>query len=405
MIGGCPLNSTYNFTIPSSAPSGQALFAWTWQNYKGNREYYMNCAAVQILSSAATKRETGDDFSSLPYIWKANLAGVNSCETSADEKSVYPNPGPDVEYGGDMNSTSPSTPGNCAEPRPHGKAYRPSIVWNTLVVGPVDKPSTTASPAVYYPYLNATKPVYTYSPQNGSPASSQENAATTPISPAYGTYHYPNMTRPYSSHSTSRSRTRHSTSTTSLAYSASRYGNLSVPLTHTTSALSSYTLASTPSSTPASTVAANSTSSSLPYVRSEDSANVNHLPCIPGTFICLSYNSYLTCDNNDGSDPGVTDQNIYAYPRPVAIGMECLPNATPAGSESQSYKQQDNTPTGYYRDDRIVRSQANGACNQDGSLRCSDGGSTFYMCAQGAWVYMGSVAPGTTCQDGEIAAS
>lgn len=41
MIGGCPLTSTYDFTVPTFAPNGVALFAWTWQNYEGNREFYM----------------------------------------------------------------------------------------------------------------------------------------------------------------------------------------------------------------------------------------------------------------------------------------------------------------------------------------------------------------------------
>ena len=55
MIGGCPLTKTYDFTIPAAAPSGDALFAWTWQNKLGNREFYMNCAAVNIVSSGPKK--------------------------------------------------------------------------------------------------------------------------------------------------------------------------------------------------------------------------------------------------------------------------------------------------------------------------------------------------------------
>ena len=43
MIGGCPLAMNYNFTVPSSAPNGTALLAWTWFNHEGNREFYMNC--------------------------------------------------------------------------------------------------------------------------------------------------------------------------------------------------------------------------------------------------------------------------------------------------------------------------------------------------------------------------
>lgn len=40
MMGGCPLQLSYNFTIPSFAPSGTALFAWTWFNKVGNRYAY-----------------------------------------------------------------------------------------------------------------------------------------------------------------------------------------------------------------------------------------------------------------------------------------------------------------------------------------------------------------------------
>lgn len=39
MIGACPLSDTYNFTIPSDAPTGHSiLLAWSWQNKAGNRE-------------------------------------------------------------------------------------------------------------------------------------------------------------------------------------------------------------------------------------------------------------------------------------------------------------------------------------------------------------------------------
>jgi hypothetical protein len=30
MIGGCPLKSSYNFTIPPNLESSQYLLAWTW---------------------------------------------------------------------------------------------------------------------------------------------------------------------------------------------------------------------------------------------------------------------------------------------------------------------------------------------------------------------------------------
>ncbi|KAL1924187.1 uncharacterized protein VTP21DRAFT_7222 [Calcarisporiella thermophila] len=44
----CPLSKNYTVTIPSTAPNGKAAFVWTWVNAIGNREYYMNCADVNI---------------------------------------------------------------------------------------------------------------------------------------------------------------------------------------------------------------------------------------------------------------------------------------------------------------------------------------------------------------------
>ncbi|RKP07624.1 hypothetical protein THASP1DRAFT_8735, partial [Thamnocephalis sphaerospora] len=46
----CIIDSlNYDVPIPASAPSSSnAIFAWTWINATGNREYYMNCADVII---------------------------------------------------------------------------------------------------------------------------------------------------------------------------------------------------------------------------------------------------------------------------------------------------------------------------------------------------------------------
>ncbi|KAK4506888.1 hypothetical protein PRZ48_000621 [Zasmidium cellare] len=126
MIGGCPLVSTYDFTIPSYVPSGTALLGWTWQNEVGNREFYMNCAEVSIISgvSRRRRRDTYNSFESLPYIWKANLEGVNDCTTSEGEDPVYPNPGPDVVYGNGRSSSDSPTSGSCDSPTPYGQTYK-----------------------------------------------------------------------------------------------------------------------------------------------------------------------------------------------------------------------------------------------------------------------------------------
>lgn len=58
MLGDCPIAKKYNFQIPSDAPSGEALLAWTWFNKVGNREMYMNCAMVTIGGSGSSGNKT-----------------------------------------------------------------------------------------------------------------------------------------------------------------------------------------------------------------------------------------------------------------------------------------------------------------------------------------------------------
>jgi hypothetical protein len=106
IIGGCPLASSYPFTIPSDAPAGEAIWAWTWNNQIGNREQYMNCAPVTIGGGGA-KREVEEPkveerataaFSSRPQIFLANIG--NGCSTAEGSDVDFPNPGPDVVHGG-----------------------------------------------------------------------------------------------------------------------------------------------------------------------------------------------------------------------------------------------------------------------------------------------------------------
>ncbi|KAI1210503.1 uncharacterized protein F4807DRAFT_68635 [Annulohypoxylon truncatum] len=111
-IGNCPTSSggTFNFDMPSDAPEGDnVVFAWTWVNHTGNREYYMSCAVVTIKAGASkrgdvpaieAKRAT-TAFASRPKVFEANLGGQYCTKEGVD--TVYPEPGPDVEN----TSTSP----------------------------------------------------------------------------------------------------------------------------------------------------------------------------------------------------------------------------------------------------------------------------------------------------------
>ncbi|KAM0192641.1 hypothetical protein ACHAPI_008225 [Fusarium lateritium] len=92
-IGNCPGagTSTFDFKVPSDAPSGEAIFAWTWFNQIGNREMYMNCAAVTI-GGGSGKRASA--MSNRPEMFVANLG--NGCTTEEASDLEFPEPGPDV---------------------------------------------------------------------------------------------------------------------------------------------------------------------------------------------------------------------------------------------------------------------------------------------------------------------
>ncbi|KAB8269467.1 hypothetical protein BDV30DRAFT_242391 [Aspergillus minisclerotigenes] len=126
--GGCGVNKKWTFDIPKDAPSGEALFAWTWFNKVGNREMYMNCAMVTIGDAnihgnttasspdAAKKvipgnnapasrlsrrwgvqRATHDQaFQSLPELFIANVNGEGKCVTIEGEDVAFPLPGPNL---------------------------------------------------------------------------------------------------------------------------------------------------------------------------------------------------------------------------------------------------------------------------------------------------------------------
>jgi len=91
--GGCVKpgggDNSFDFTVPEDAKSGDAVFAWTWFNQIGNREMYMNCAAVTITGSGT------DDLSSNPDIFVANVN--NGCGTTESTDVEFPDGGEDVE--------------------------------------------------------------------------------------------------------------------------------------------------------------------------------------------------------------------------------------------------------------------------------------------------------------------
>ena len=116
-LGGCPVvtpaGGSFNFQIPSDAPTGAAMFAWTWFNEVGNREMYMDCASVTITGSGSSKRarkRASTPFSSRPSLFVANLG--NGCTTIEGTDTTFPDPGPDVT---DVTKTPGGVTGTCKQ--------------------------------------------------------------------------------------------------------------------------------------------------------------------------------------------------------------------------------------------------------------------------------------------------
>ncbi|KAG8164545.1 hypothetical protein KVR01_006463 [Diaporthe batatas] len=114
IIGNCPVNGegNFDFTVPSDVPAGDHVLAWSWNNRIGNREFYMNCAAVTITGGSSKRDEVTEKraaaFSSAPDMFVANIG--NGCSVAEGGDVKYPNPGDAVID----NSDNPEAPsGNC----------------------------------------------------------------------------------------------------------------------------------------------------------------------------------------------------------------------------------------------------------------------------------------------------
>ncbi|KAL7936029.1 hypothetical protein V8C35DRAFT_247417 [Trichoderma chlorosporum] len=157
-IGGCPpqQDSNWNFTVPTDAPAGDAMFAWTWFNNIGNREMYMNCAAVTI--TAGKKRAASTSFSSLPDIFVANV-GNNIC-TYEGKDVMFPSPGPDVDN--KSAGTAPPGQGTCSGAPPAGPPAGDPVASSSQA--PASPPQATQPAATSAPVPTIPGGVFITSP-------------------------------------------------------------------------------------------------------------------------------------------------------------------------------------------------------------------------------------------------
>jgi hypothetical protein len=221
VIGGCPtdakgnldgadagrLPGTFPVTMPSTIPDGRYTFAWTWINKVGNREFYMNCAPIQVGSgdSSAATASAAQALAALPDMFVANLPDTE-CSTAENQDFVYPNPGQTVVKGqsaapgttltgsgctkqnalgagaGSIGSPSAGTP-----PTPsQGTPSKPSNVASSPAASPINKgPSESKAPlnpgGIFAPGASPAPAASSPTPQPAPPAAKPSAPAAKPV--------------------------------------------------------------------------------------------------------------------------------------------------------------------------------------------------------------------------------
>lgn len=141
-IGDCPIgpDQKHNVAIPSDAPTGPAVFQWSWANRVGNREFYANCAAITIAEASRKRDAPVVPFDGRPAPFTANIG--NGCETVEGKDVDFPNPGPDVTRKSQDGAASVS--GNCGAVQAPPDVAGGSSGDTTTTTTTADSTSTTA---------------------------------------------------------------------------------------------------------------------------------------------------------------------------------------------------------------------------------------------------------------------
>ncbi|KAI9836754.1 MAG: hypothetical protein M1837_003242 [Sclerophora amabilis] len=416
MIGGCPITQKYDFTIPTFAKAGTALFVWTWFNLIGNREMYMNCARVQINNAASSP--SGGSLDDLPDIYTANIGSKSKCQTVEGEYIVFPDPGDDVVYGDGLSESSKAALGTCPATGSGGSssgggnggsggggsggaggdggASEPSI----------DPPSTASAGGGAIPSSNGSPTTFSTVIRSSSPTGGEEIPSASP--PSDPSASDPGMPAQPNVSSDPRPPTDGTSASSPLATDEPPSGTVPSPPNMDPSEPSppSNTLPPTNGMNSSAPVVSDQppseTASSPPLVDPAEtlpptpvssqamSGAMTMLPPSPFPKICTP--------NTPVCDPGETDGS---WSLCSGLGDSLIPMGQMAAG------------TSCLPENRIGRARPDGDCTteEQGMIRCGaqgDGpeGSSdmFLMCDDGGLVNMGAVAPGTLCVGGNIIA-
>ena len=301
----------------------------------------MDCAFVDLVgSSSYTSDQQAQMWDGLPNIFVAQLSGVNSCQIPEGYDVVPPSPGPEVVYGSNSSLYYPPATWHCEVPV-QSSSTDPSYGSGTFA-------SSSSSPSSD---TSDNQPM----PLRMAEMQSQSSSLSTAAALLMAQY----MASPGPSSSTFTTTCDPSTPpTTYVTVYLDEPCTSPVPITVTSTVA---TLTVTPSSPPTTLLTSSSSQppSLLPpppppattAISYTDPSNLSpYLPCVPGTFLCTSPSSFLTCDQPTPFAVGGTGWG-WVLSRDVAAGMMCEPALSPGLGAGQM----PGAPVGMYRDDRYVR--------------------------------------------------
>ncbi|KAJ2636537.1 hypothetical protein GGF40_002943 [Coemansia sp. RSA 1286] len=122
---------SYTFKLPADLPSSdKAVFAWSWVNASGNREFYMNCADVAIKggssSSYTGKEMTIANYPGYPTIPEFNGNYDTGMEYYTGAKQITVSPSGSGSYG---TSNGTNSSGGYSSQAPVSQAPQPSATY------------------------------------------------------------------------------------------------------------------------------------------------------------------------------------------------------------------------------------------------------------------------------------
>ncbi|RYO79839.1 hypothetical protein DL766_003926 [Monosporascus sp. MC13-8B] len=184
--GGCPARNAagnagdnadaiapdeYEFTIPDNLPTGKGVIAWTWINRIGNREFYMNCGAVEITGNGGDQAA----YDALPDMTVINIMSIGPKPVDGtDLKFAYPGKSLEDNLGAWGVSEQQGGPGAEAPDSPPAASSTAAATPSATLPGGVfitAEPSTTATAPTSAPVVEAPTTVVS------SPAAAPTNGA------------------------------------------------------------------------------------------------------------------------------------------------------------------------------------------------------------------------------------